>query len=395
MLSLILIYRIKPFIVPAIVLTILTTLLCSCTANVALSTQNQQLNKFRNFQNDNRQEFQHFNRIVKDTNKLFLNDFNLRKTNIERWKRLSETELFTRARRKRRSLNITNANININSSTKLINLSNNNLTKINISDLVIRSDVESINLSNNKLIELQTDLKQFFNLKNFDLSKNHIKSVDLINNKLLLLNLSCNNVEKFTSENITNLQYLDLSCNQISDFNKIKLNFLNKIEEVNLSCNKIDEIPLNLFSPNSTNLKNLNLSFNRLRKISKKTFYNLINIENLILSYNNISEIENDTFTFLPNLQHLDLSYNNIQPSSIRSLQGIPDLIGLSLAYNPNLSNALQGFVASWSLKELDASGTNLCQIPAALAQSVRTLKLMDNNFQVIEFLFFFSLKCN
>lgn len=380
MLSLIRIYCIKPFIIPAIVLIILTTLLCSVTANVALSTQNQQLNKFRNFQNDNRHEFQHFNRIVKDTNKLFLNDFNLRKTNIERWKRLSETELFTRARRKRRSLN---TNININSSTKLIN----------ISDLVISSDVESLNLSNKNLIEFKTDLKQFFNLKNFDLSKNHIKSVELINNKFLLLNLSCNIVEKFTSENITNLQYLDLSCNQISDFKKIKLNFLNKIEEVNLSCNKINEIPLNLFSTNSTNLKNLNLSFNRLRKISKKTFYNLINIENLILSYNNISEIENDTFTFLPNLQHLDLSYNNIQPSSIRSLQGIPDLIGLSLAYNPNLSNALQGFVASWSLKELDASGTNLCQIPAALAQSVRTLKLMDNNFQVIDFDFLFSIK--
>lgn len=379
MLSLIQIYRIKPFIVPTIVLTILTTLLCSVTANVALSTQNQQLNNFRNIQNDNRQEFQHFNRIVKDTNKLFLNDFNLRKTNIERWKRLSETELFTRARRKRRSLNVTNTNINFNSSTKLIN----------ISDLVIRSDVESLNLSDKNLVEFKTDLKQFFKLKNFDLSKNNIKSVELINNNLSFLNLSLNNVKKFTSENLTDLQYLDLSCNQISDFNEIKLNFLNKIEEVNLSCNKIDQIPLNLFSPNSTKLTNLNLSFNRLRKISKKTFYNLINIENLILSYNNISEIENDTFTFLPNLQHLDLSYNNIQASSIRSLQGIPDLIGLSLAYNPNLSNALQGFVASWSLKELDASGTNLCQIPAALAQSVRTLKLMDNNFQVINHIFF------
>lgn len=363
MLSLILIYRIKPFIVPAIVLTILTTLLCSVTANVALSTQNQQLNNFRNIQYDNRQEFQHFNRIVKDTNKLFLNDFNLRKTNIERWKRLTETELFTRARRKRRSLNETNTNININSSTKLINTS----------DFVIPSDVKSLNLSDKKLVEFKTDLKQ-----------------------LLFLNLSFNNVEKFTSENLTDLQYLDLSCNQISDFSKIKLNFLNKIEQVNLSCNKIDQIPLNLFSPNSTKLTNLNLSFNRLRKISKKTFYNLINIENLILSYNNISEIENDTFTFLPNLQHLDLSYNNIQASSIRSLQGIPDLIGLSLAYNPNLSNALQGFVASWSLKELDASGTNLCQIPAALAQSVRTLKLMDNNFQVINHVFFkLNKMCN
>jgi len=43
----------------------------------------------------------------------------------------------------------------------------------------------------------------------------------------------------------------------------------------------------------------------------------------------------------------------------------------------------MQEFVASWSLKELDASGTGLCQVPAALAQSVRTLKLSDNWLKV------------
>jgi len=61
----------------------------------------------------------------------------------------------------------------------------------------------------------------------------------------------------------------------------------------------------------------------------------------------------------------------------------IPDLVSLSIAYNPEVGVAMQEFVASWSLKELDASGTGLCQVPAALAQSVRTLKLADNWLKV------------
>ncbi|XP_055382516.1 protein PF3D7_1417600 [Condylostylus longicornis] len=115
------------------------------------------------------------------------------------------------------------------------------------------------------------------------------------------------------------------------------------------------------------------------QKIFKEPFYNLINIETLILSYNNIHKIDFDTFLVLPNLQYLDLSNNNIHGESVKSLSGIPDLIGLSLAYNYELGDSLQEFVASWSLKELDISGTGLCRIPAALAQSVRALKLKDN----------------
>jgi len=109
----------------------------------------------------------------------------------------------------------------------------------------------------------------------------------------------------------------------------------------------------------------------------------LVELQTLILSHNNISDIDYETFLALPNLQHLDLSHNRLSGSAIRALQGIPDLVSLSIAYNPEVGVAMQEFVASWSLKELDASGTGLCQVPAALAQSVRTLKLADNWLKV------------
>ena len=117
--------------------------------------------------------------------------------------------------------------------------------------------------------------------------------------------------------------------------------------------------------------------------LHKDSFYRLEHLEVLDLSNNGISDIENDTFTKLPLLQYLDLSFNNIHVTSVRALQGIPDLMGLSIANNELLSNSLQGFVVSWSVNELDVSNIGLCQVPFALAQSVRILDLGGNNINV------------
>lgn len=131
------------------------------------------------------------------------------------------------------------------------------------------------------------------------------------------------------------------------------------------------------------NVKRLNLSKNHLSGIYKDTFSGLFNLNTLILSHNNISDIDYDGFVRLSNLEYLDLSFNNLDSNSTRSLQNIPDLVGLSIAYNVRLGESLQEFITSWSLQQFDASGTGLCKIPAALAQSVKALRLTDNWLQV------------
>uniref|UniRef100_T1GER0 Uncharacterized protein n=1 Tax=Megaselia scalaris TaxID=36166 RepID=T1GER0_MEGSC len=140
-----------------------------------------------------------------------------------------------------------------------------------------------------------------------------------------------------------------------------------------MSCNRLK------------NVKRLNLSRNHLSGIYKDTFSGLFNLNTLILSNNNISIIDYDGFVRLSNLEYLDISFNKLDGNCTRALQNIPELVGLSIAYNIRLGDSLQEFITSWSLQQFDASGTGLCKIPAALAQSVKALKLKGNWLQFSE----------
>ncbi|XP_041447666.1 uncharacterized protein LOC111066882 [Drosophila obscura] len=203
-----------------------------------------------------------------------------------------------------------------------------------------------------------------------------ITSMDLSNNRLSRLSI----------DHFQQLRQLDVSNNSLSG---IPLSLADTsptlpLVTLDLSCNQFSRLSSNFFVQRLPQLRHLNLAHNRLGNVSRETFYNLLELQTLLLSHNNISDIDYETFLALPNLQHLDLSQNRLSGSAIRALQGIPDLVSLSIAHNPLVGAAMQEFVASWSLKELDASGTGLCQVPAALAQSVRTLKLSDNWLKAI-----------
>lgn len=327
--------------------------------------------------------------------KILRNSESLYRNENLRWKSVRSRDTMDRRMYKRAADDATapSSATTIQNSTKILNYSNRSMEQINFSDLsggggdVTRqfSDILVLNLSNNKISvvnESSVSAALAANLELLDLSANRLLVFAGKYNKLTALYLSENRLDAFDSVNTPNLRTLDMSANRASDPSRVNLSYANALESVDLSCNSFRELHRTLFR-NTTNLKVLNLSDNWLVRILKNYFFNLVNVERLLLSRNNISDIENDTFAYLPNLQYLDLSHNDIDAMSIRALQGIPDLVGLSVAFNPRLGNALQGFVASWSLKELDASGTGLCQIPAALAQSVHTLNVSHNHFQV------------
>ena len=222
-----------------------------------------------------------------------------------------------------------------------------------------------------------------------DLSVNQLKEANLaLSGPVEFLNFSQNQLTRFRLRGNASVAYLDLSRNNLTgdpafvlgeDGNCANLTLLdvsgNRLRDLQfLSSSRHPHCPVRV----------LNVAHNQVRRIKRDTFLGTRHLEILSLAHNLVAEIENDTFGQLQRLQYLDLSDNRLNGSSVRALQGIPDLIGLSLARNPDLGDAaLQGFVASWSLKELDISGTGLCEIPAALAQSVRTLNLAHNNFQV------------
>lgn len=296
-----------------------------------------------------------------------------------------------------------------------INLSMHNISDINLSEFLKEitnpSQVTGLNLSMNHLRHVNRSAFVLMpHLSTLDVSQNQLSTIDdaVELTKLTTLNVSHNSLYKFATTTISDavptllpiaannnhsgthmsvssspsIQILDLSCNKFNSSRNIVLYNLNNLQLLDLSCNELTTIDRNLFF-NLSQLHNLDLSYNQVIELRANTFVYLTQLQVLNLSNNNISYIQNDTFITMSNLEYLDVSNNFIRADSIHALQGIPDLIALSLANNDQLSESLQGFVATWSLKEMDGSGTGLCIIPAALTQSVRILKLVDNFLQV------------
>lgn len=288
--------------------------------------------------------------------------------------------------------NASNADFSQADLSKIVRL--NDLKKIKYTEIefdTLQKHANILNLAYNDIEYLdESVVKAFKNIERLDLAYNKIENFNLSVgenystqfSRLKILNLTANRLKSFQSARIKSLKGIDLSCNLFSEPTKFNLSQLIYLDYVDLSCNHLNTLQMETLQ-NVTNLKVLNLAGNHLSRIGRNQFDSLVNIEVLTLSNNNIIDIESDAFAYLANLQFLDLSNNNLSANSLHALQNIPDLNGLSVAYNKDLGNALQGFVTSWSIKELDVSGTGLSEIPAALAQSVHSLNLSQNHFAV------------
>ncbi|XP_047526331.1 leucine-rich repeat-containing protein 40 [Pieris napi] len=191
---------------------------------------------------------------------------------------------------------------------------------------------------------------------------------------------------------------------------KLRINVkANNLRELNLSLNRLQYISKDLFS-NYTNLRVLILSKNSINKISAESFVGLTKLEKLDLSENNLTKLEN-IFTPLKSLQHLNLSRNNIEfilenyfnnwllqhldvsHNNLRklapgALQLLPNLARLLLTDNPHLgitqldTQLLVG--TGRRLQQIDASRTGLYQVPEAFTHSVRFLSLVGNHISSI-----------
>lgn len=255
----------------------------------------------------------------------------------------------------------------------------------------IQEQTEILNLAYNEIEYLDESIaRTFTSIKKLNLAYNRIENFSLhdgesyssLFNHLEILNLTGNYLKSFQSTQTKSLKVIDLSCNFISEPTKLNISQLNGLEYMDLSCNRFNILQTETLQ-NASNLKVLNLAGNLLSDIRKCYFECLSNINVLILSKNHIQYIESDAFAYLANLQFLDLSYNDLSVNSLHALQNVPNLSALSLAFNKGLGNFLQGFVTSWNIKELDVSGTELIEIPAALTQSVHSLNLSRNHFTV------------
>lgn len=204
---------------------------------------------------------------------------------------------------------------------------------------------------------------------------------------------------------------LYLFANGIEGLRTDDFNGLENLELLDLSQNKLTELPDNVFEPLSS-LENLDLSSNQISYISENSFHGLALLERLYLYSNHIKDIHPAAFDGLEQLLELKLQGNML--TSIPALS-MPQLLLLDLRFNvlptlgssniqlPNLESLKLGGVGLTSLNqelisslknlhELDISGNQLESLPPVLKeiQGLSHLSLAGNpmgplNFQDLQ----------
>lgn len=256
----------------------------------------------------------------------------------------------------------------------LLSLDNNVLTGVHPEAFRNCSSLDVLNLNGNELTKIPLALKDMRLLRTLDLGENLITTLDEPGfrglNKVYGLRLIGNqieNISRSTFRELPELQILNLAKNQITNIERgtfeaspsieaIRLdgNFLTQIDGLfsnmpnlvwlNVSDNNLTQfdfahIPndlkwLDIHKNNLTELTNihglddqlklqtLDVSFNRLERVTASTIPNAIEL--LFLNDNLIHEIEPHTFLHKPNLTRVDLYANRITGLDQKALRLTP-----------------------------------------------------------------------
>ncbi|KAK0422607.1 hypothetical protein QR680_007668 [Steinernema hermaphroditum] len=156
-----------------------------------------------------------------------------------------------------------------------------------------------------------------------------------------------------------------------------------QIRSLSLAGNQIARLDvdhLRLYS----NLEYLDLSGNRIREIPAHVFQSLQKLKVLRLGGNNVTVLERDAFVGLYQLQSLDLGGNKIERVNVNTFADLGQLYFLNLSANSLHFVAPSAFQGLRLVSELDLSGNKLDAVPRALFAPLATLRQLDLSSNLI-----------
>lgn len=179
------------------------------------------------------------------------------------------------------------------------------------------SNLTSLNLNHNKLKifttkGLQTEFLEVLSMRNNSITV-FIDKERKRYPELTELDLSMNDIRWISMglfQRMRNLQKVNLSGNKLISLSSIRIP--PSVWSLDLSYNKIEQIPSQNFMQTSSNLRELDLSHNLLKSIPQHGFDGLINLGVLNLDGNKISELSNKLFYELISCYRLSLRDNEI-----------------------------------------------------------------------------------
>lgn len=154
------------------------------------------------------------------------------------------------------------------------------------------------------------------------------------NKKLRFLEIAAFKGRLNVNENfLSNLEDLkELNLRFLGDISTNLLKNNKKVEKVILSSDSLNDVPEELYIPETVKL--LHLNDMKIQNISRKMFKNLKKLNVLNLSANNIRSFEVDTFEDLNNLNTLTISSNKLCDISKHHFEHLKILKKLDLRYN-------------------------------------------------------------
>lgn len=232
--------------------------------------------------------------------------------------------------------------------TKLshLNIGYNDITHIVPQDFLgWAGSIDTLILRNNRLTKLEAHtFKGCPKLRELSLSFNNLESMDDLSFKdiggsLESLEISFGLLMRIFPESalkpLQKLLWLSLDNNEIEEISETSLYNLGELQYLNLEANKLKKIPANLLHKNvHKNLRDVRLSFNKLRVLRTGQFASLDKLQTIVLTGNLLKDIETGAFRNLPNLVSLILSHNKLSVINRRSFSDLTHLQKLELQYN-------------------------------------------------------------
>lgn len=167
---------------------------------------------------------------------------------------------------------------------------------------------------------------------------------------------------------------LDLANKNLSNIDLLK-GLSDKITELDLSGNKITEIPEGFFD-NMTNLEYVDLNSNHIKALPENTFKNTKKLKWINIRANNLTEIKKNTLSGLDKLVYLELDNNSIASVEAGALDGDTSLKQLSISGNE--LNALPDHLlddAGDTIDFIELSNNEFVKLPNCINAATKKLR--------------------
>lgn len=275
--------------------------------------------------------------------------------------------------------------------TEILDLSHNNLTKLDASHVSDLTKMTWINVSHNALAEItRGTFARNAVLRVLNMANNNIKKIDgntfrgmRFLRRLYLNDNMISDVGRGTFSSVTRIGTIDLARNRIKKVDYQMFFQLNYIEILDLAENEITEIQKDAFK--DLYLTHINISYNRLETIEPKSFINCANMTVLDLSHNLIKMIPRNAFDETTYANEWILSHNLLTNMSQIPLSNMTGLRILNASYNNIMEIPKNTFPKLYELHTIDVAHNNISFIYNAAFQNLFSLRILNLSNNALE----------